>query len=93
MKNASLLLSIVLVQFLVCRLCFKRTLYKLCKEGIEGYDDEEDIEIEFKDVYNSFLPDMMMWNNISFNCSHNYHLPEADTGWDAELNLTGEEMN
>ena len=44
----------------------RRTLNLMQREGLDDYDDNDDISTEFAEVYTMFIKGKMMWNNISF---------------------------
>ena len=44
----------------------KRTMSLLKQEGLDDYDDEDDIATEYSKVYTNFIINKMSWNNISF---------------------------
>jgi hypothetical protein len=44
----------------------KRTLHLMKLEGLDDYDDDDDIKEKYASVYTMFVKSKMMWNNISF---------------------------
>jgi len=44
----------------------KRTMSLIKHEGIDYYDDEDDIATEYAKIYTNFVVNKMSWNNISF---------------------------